>query len=54
MCTINFDNAWLSEIQQVSLDYSKTDNTEITTTFTLKFYKYNIIVNDENLQKFIK
>lgn len=52
ICTINFDNAWLATIKPVDLDYSKTDNTEISTSFELKFYKYNVIVNDIDLQKF--
>jgi hypothetical protein len=54
ICTINFDNAWLASIKPVTLDYSKTENTELTTSAELKFYKYNIIVNDESLKQFIK
>ena len=52
--TINFDSAWLSTIKPVALDYSKNDNTELTTTAELKFYKYNIQVHDEYLKKFIQ
>lgn len=52
ICTINFEGSWLSNIKPVSLDYSKTSDTEVTSSFELKFYKYNIIVNDEEVKKF--
>jgi hypothetical protein len=54
VCTVNFDNVWLTSIEQVNFDYTKTDNTELTARAELKFYKYNIIVNDEHLKQFIK
>lgn len=52
ICTINFEGSWLANIKPVSLDYSKTSDTEVTSSFELKFYKYNIIVNDEEVKKF--
>ena len=52
--TINFDGAWLSNIKPIALDYQKTDNTELTTSFELKFYKYNIQVHDEFIKNFIQ
>lgn len=50
--TINFENAWLASIKSVDLDYSKTSDTELTTSAELKFYKYNIIIHDEALKQF--
>lgn len=52
--TINFDGAWLSTIKPIALDYQKTDNTELTASFELKFYKYNIQVHDEFIKNFIQ
>jgi hypothetical protein len=52
LVTINFDNAWLASIKPVILDYTKTDNTELSSSCELKFYKYNIIVHDEVLKHF--
>ena len=53
ICTINFDNCWLSNISNVNLSYEKTDGTEIECTFELTFYKYNIVINDKALNDFI-
>jgi hypothetical protein len=51
--TINFTGSWLTQLNRVTLDYEKTDKTEIMGEFSLKFYKYDIDVQDINLQKFI-
>lgn len=52
--TINFDNAWLASIKPVELNYNKTDATEVSTTFELKFYKYNIIIHDDIIKTFFE
>lgn len=52
IATINFENAWLASIKPVDLDYSKTSETELSTSAELKFYKYNIIIHDEALKQF--
>lgn len=54
VCTVNFDNSWLTSIEQLNFDYSKTDNTELTARAELKFYKYNIEIHQEALKKFFK
>jgi hypothetical protein len=51
-CTINFTGCWLKNIKNVELDYSKTEGTEIVTTFTMGFYKYNIFNNDKDTKEF--
>ena len=53
IATINFEGCFLTDIKNVDLDYSKTESTEIITTFTLSFYKYNIFVNNNELRHFI-
>lgn len=53
MVTFNFEGCFLTDIKNVDLDYSKTDSTEIISTFTLSFYKYNVFVNNKNLRNFI-
>ena len=45
-CTFNFEGCWLKSVRHVELDYNKTEGTEVTCTFTLAYYKYNIINND--------
>lgn len=45
-CTFNFEGCWIKGIRNVELDYSKIEGTEMTCTFTLAYYKYNIINND--------
>lgn len=54
VCTINFDGAWLTNINQVTFDYTKTDNTELKSSAELKFYKYNIEINQDALKQFFK
>lgn len=49
IATINFEGSWLTRVKPVSLDYSKTSDTEIESSFELKFYKYNLIINDDAL-----
>ena len=51
--TINFTGCWLTQLNRVTLDYEKTDKTEIMGEFSLKFYKYDIDVQDISLQTFI-
>ena len=51
-CTINFTGCWLKNIKNVELDYSKTEGTEILTTFTMAFYKYNVFNNDADTKEF--
>ena len=53
IATLNFEGCFLTDIKNVDLDYSKTESTEIITTFTLSFYKYNIFVNNNELRHFI-
>jgi hypothetical protein len=53
MATFNFDGCFLTDIKNVDLDYSKTDNTEIVTTFTMSFYKYNVFINNHDLRNYI-
>ena len=53
IATINFEGCFLTDIKNVDLDYSKTESTEIITTFTLSFYKYNVFVNNNELRHFI-
>lgn len=53
MATFNFEGCFITDIKNVDLDYSKTDNTEIVTTFTLSFYKYNVFVNNQDLKNYI-
>ena len=37
IATFNFEGCFLTDIKNVDLDYSKTESTEIITTFTLSF-----------------
>ena len=53
IATFNFEGCFLTDIKNVDLDYSKTESTEIITTFTLSFYKYNVFVNTNELRHFI-
>ena len=53
IATLNFEGCFLTDIKNVDLDYSKTESTEIITTFTLSFYKYNVFVNNNELRHFI-
>ena len=53
IATFNFEGCFLTDIKNVDLDYSKTESTEIITTFTLSFYKYNVFVNNNELRHFI-
>ena len=53
IATFNFEGCLLTDIKNVDLDYSKTESTEIITTFTLSFYKYNVFVNNNELRHFI-
>lgn len=48
--TIYFEKTWLQSVESVDLNYSNTSDTEITSSFKLKFYKYNIIINDDFLE----
>lgn len=52
MCTINFQGAWLTRVKPVSLDYAKTSDTQLESSFELKFYKYNIDMNNDDLKNF--
>ena len=53
IATFNFEGCFLTDIKNVDLDYSKTESTEIITTFTLSFYKYKVFVNNNELRHFI-
>lgn len=53
IATFNFEGCFLTNIKNVDLDYSKTDKTEILTTFTMSFYKYNVFINNKELAKAI-
>ena len=53
IATYNFEGCFLTDIKNVDLDYSKTESTEIISTFTLSFYKYNVFVNNNELRHFI-
>jgi hypothetical protein len=53
MATFNFEGCFITDIKNVDLDYSKIDNTEIVTTFTMSFYKYNVFVNNQDLKNYI-
>lgn len=50
-CTFNFEGCWLKRIKNVDLDYSKIDGTEVTATFTMAYYKFNIFNNSADLKK---
>ena len=51
--TINFEGCWLKSLRNVELDYSKVDGTEVTCTFTLAYYKYNVFTNDTETRSLI-
>ncbi len=51
--TFNFEGCFLTSLKNVELDYSKTENTEILVTFTMSYYKYNLVCNDLKLKEFI-
>jgi hypothetical protein len=53
LATFNFEGCFITDIKNVDLDYSKIDNTEIVTTFTMSFYKYNVFVNNQDLKNYI-
>jgi len=53
ICTIKFISCWLSNLKNVSLDYEKTNNTEAESEFELNFYKYEVVINNNELKKFI-
>ena len=47
--SIRFTGCWLTQLNRVTLDYEKTDKTEILSEFTMRFYKYDIDVTDKAL-----
>lgn len=49
ICTVLFQHCWLSTVKAVSLDQATT-NTEVESSFDLKFAKYSITINDEYLK----
>lgn len=51
--TLNFEGCWLKSLRNVDLDYAKTDGTEVTCTFTLAYYKYNVFANDSEARSLI-
>ena len=52
--TLNFDKAWLCKLNTVALDYTNTDNTQVTTDFELRYYKMDYQISDEYLKNLIK
>ena len=53
MVTINFQKAWLCKLNTVALDYTNTDNTQVTTDFELRYYKMDYQINDEYLKNLL-
>ena len=54
VCSILFQNCWLSEISNIDLTYAKTSGTEIEGSFQLKFAKYSLKFDSEYLKKMFK
>lgn len=48
--TIFFEGSWLSSLKSVDLNYQNTSETEVTSSFDLKFYKFHIQINDDMLK----
>lgn len=53
VATFNFEGCWMTSLKNVDLDYSKTDSTEVVASFTMSFYKYNIVSNSQEIKAFI-
>lgn len=53
IATFNFEGCFLTSLKNVELDYSKIEGTELMATFTMSYYKYNLICNDEKVRNFI-
>lgn len=54
VCSILFQNCWLSEISNIDLNYAKTSGTEIQGSFQLKFAKYSLKFNSDYLKNMFK
>lgn len=50
-CTFNFEGCWIKRIKYVDLDYAKIDGTEVTCSFDMAYYKFNIFNNSDDLKK---
>lgn len=50
LCTILFQNSWLAKLSSVDLNYSNTSNTQISANFELKFSRFRILINDQDLK----
>lgn len=53
IATLNFSNTWLSRLNTVPLDYTNTDNTQVTTQFELRYFKMDFTINQEYLKNLI-
>lgn len=53
IATFNFEGCFITSLKNVDLDYSKTDSTELTASFTMSFYKYNVVSNSHEIKGFI-
>lgn len=51
LVTIVFQRSWLSNLKSIDLNYSNTSDTQVSSSFELKFFKYDIIINDELLKQ---
>lgn len=54
VCSILFQNCWLTEISNIDLNYAKTSGTQIQGSFQLKFSKYSLKFNSEYLIKMFR
>jgi hypothetical protein len=53
VATFNFEGCFITSLKNVELDYSKIEGTEVMATFTMSYYKYNFVCNDQTLKEFI-
>ena len=53
IATFHFWNSWLCKLSTIPLDYTNTDNTQVTTDFELKYFKMDMEINDEFLKPLI-
>ena len=53
IATLNFSSCWLNRLNTIPLDYTNTDNTEVTTQFELQYFKMDMEINQESLKQLI-
>ena len=53
IATLDFQNTWLCRLNTIALDYTNTDNTQVTTQFELRYSKMDFNINQSGLKHLI-